>query len=66
MVEKEDRVGYGLGEEDMGLQLAWMGTSNWVAWSWEEIGVDELSDFEGQTKQRGKINGKSMFGWCEG
>lgn len=50
----------------MGLQLPGMGTSNWVAGSWEEVGVDELSDFEGQTKQWGEIDRTARVGWSGG
>jgi hypothetical protein len=46
VIEEEERGGDRLSEEDMGLELPWMGSSNPVARSWEEIGVDELSDFE--------------------
>lgn len=60
MVEKEERRGDGLSEEDVGLQLPRMGPSNRTARSWQEMSVDELPDFEGKTEQRGEIKGK---GW---
>jgi hypothetical protein len=50
VVQKEERRDYGLGEQDVGLQLPWVWSSDWVAWSREEVGVNELSDFEGQTE----------------
>ena len=49
MAEEEEGGKDWLGEEDVGLQLPWVRSSN-VAWSWEEVGVDELSDLEGQTE----------------
>ena len=65
MVEKEERGRYGLRKEDVGLQLPWMGSSNGVARSWEEIGIDELSNFEREKKQRGNIDRKGRIGWSD-
>ena len=65
MVEKEERRWYGLRKEDVGLQLPWMGTPNGDARSWEEIGIDELSNFEREKKQRGNIDRKGRIGWSD-
>lgn len=65
MVEKEERRWYGLRKEDVGLQLPWMGTPNGVARSWEEIGIDELSNFEREKKQGGNIDRKGRIGWSD-
>jgi hypothetical protein len=65
VVEKEERRWYGLRKEDVRLQLPWMGTPNGVARSWEEIGIDELSNFEWEKKQRGNIDRKGRIGWSD-
>jgi hypothetical protein len=65
VIEKEERRWYGLRKEDVGLQLPWMGTSDGVARSWEEMGIDEFSNFEREKKQRGNIDRKGRIGWSD-
>lgn len=59
MVEKEEGSRYWLGEQNVILQLSWVGAADWwVTGWWEEIGVDELSNFEWEAQE-----GRGI-GWC--